>query len=77
MFLCDCGILLTLKLDFALIYIEVEDLLPVLEGLAKVCIVYWRASEASETLSGVYKFELVWYMYGGTYAITVAHATYT
>ena len=40
----------------------------------------WRASE---TLSGVYKFELVRYiyiyicMYGGTYAIIVAHATYT
>ena len=40
----------------------------------------WRASEASETLSGVYKFELVRYvyiyiyMYGGTYAILVAHA---
>ena len=44
---------------------------------------YWRASEASETLSGVYKFELVRYvyiyiyMYGGTYVILVAHATYT
>ena len=25
----------------------------------------WRASEASETLSGVYKFELVQYMYVG------------
>ena len=41
----------------------------------------WRASEASETLSGVYKFELVRYiyiyMYGGTYAIIVAHATHT
>ena len=45
----------------------------------------WRASEASETLSGVYKFELVRYvyiyiyiyMYGGTYVILVAHATYT
>ena len=43
----------------------------------------WRASEASETLSGVYKFELVRYvyiyiyMYGGTYAILVAHATHT
>ena len=24
---------------------------------------YWRASEASETLSGVYKFELMWYVY--------------
>ena len=24
---------------------------------------YWRASEASETLSGVYKFELVRYVY--------------
>ena len=34
----------------------------------------WRASEASETLSEVYKFELVRicvyiYMYGGMYAI--------
>ena len=44
---------------------------------------HWRASEASETLSGVYKFELVRYiyiyiyMYGGTYAIIVAHATHT
>ena len=42
---------------------------------------YWRASEASETLSGVYKFELVQYMciymYGGMYAIIVAHATHT
>ena len=44
---------------------------------------YWRASEASETLSGVYKFELVRYvciyiyMYGGTYVILVAHAMYT
>ena len=38
----------------------------------------WRASEASETLSGVYKFELVRYIYdGGTYAILVAHATHT
>ena len=35
----------------------------------------WRASEASETLSGVYKFELVQYMYGGTYAIMVVHAS--
>ena len=25
-------------------------------------IFYWRASEASETLSGVYKFELVRYI---------------
>ena len=25
--------------------------------------IYWRASEASETLSGVYKFELVRYIY--------------
>ena len=24
---------------------------------------YWRVNEASETLSGVYKFELMWYMY--------------
>ena len=24
---------------------------------------YWRVSEASETLSGVYKFQLVWYMH--------------
>ena len=43
----------------------------------------WRASEASETLSGVYKFELVRYvyiyiyMYGGTYVIIVAHARHT
>ena len=50
---------------------------------AFVLFIYWRASEASETLSGVYKFELVRYvyiyiyMYGGTYAILVAHATYT
>ena len=38
------------------------------------------ASEASETLSGVYKFELMRYvyiyMYGGMCAIIVAHATY-
>ena len=39
--------------------------------------------QASETLSGVYKFELVRYvyiymcMYGGTYDIIVAHATHT
>ena len=46
-------------------------------------ISYWRASEASETLSGVCKFELMRYvyiyiyiyMYGGTSAIFVAHAT--
>ena len=41
----------------------------------------WRAIEVSETLSGVYKFELVRYiyiyMYGGAYAIIVAHATHT
>ena len=41
----------------------------------------WRAGEVSETLSGGYKFELVRYiyiyMYGGTYAIIVAHATHT
>ena len=39
----------------------------------------WQASEASETLSGMYKFELVRYiyMYGGTCSIIVAHATYT
>ena len=42
----------------------------------------WLASEASEILSGVYKFELMQYvyiyiyMYGGTCAILVAHATY-
>ena len=30
---------------------------------------YWRASEASETLSGVYKFELVRYIY--IYLITL------
>ena len=43
--------------------------------------VNWQASQASETLSGVYKFELMRYvyiyMYGGTCAIIVAHATYT
>ena len=33
--------------------------------------VNWKASEASETLSGVYKFELVQYMYGGTWTIIV------
>ena len=37
----------------------------------------WQASKASETLSGVYKFELVQYMYGGMCAIIVAHATHT
>ena len=43
----------------------------------------WRVSEASETLSGVYRFELVRYvyiyiyMYGGMCAIIVAHAMYT
>ena len=41
----------------------------------------WRASEASKTLSGVYKLELVRYvyvyMYGGTCVIIVAHATHT
>ena len=46
-------------------------------------LAYWRPSEVSETLSGVYKFELVRYvyiyiyMYGGTYAIIVAHAMHT
>ena len=29
----------------------------------------WRASEASATLSGKYKFELVWYMYINVYVI--------
>ena len=43
---------------------------------------YWRASEASKTLSrGVQiRADVVYiyiYMYGGTYAIIVAHATYT
>ena len=28
-----------------------------------IYICYWRASEASETLSGVYKFQLVRYVY--------------
>ena len=44
----------------------------------------WRASEASELLLGVYRFELVWcmyniymYMYRGTCSIIVAHATHT
>ena len=47
-------------------------------AVAGPILYYWRASEASETLSGVYKFELVRYiyMYGGTYAIIVAHATH-
>ena len=44
----------------------------------------WRASKASETLSGVYKFELVRYVYiyiyiymfGGTYVVIAGHATY-
>ena len=44
-------------------------------------VIYWRASEASETLSGVYKFELVRYMciymYGRMCAIIVAHAMHT
>ena len=42
-------------------------------------ICYWRASEVRETLSGLYKFELVRYIYmhGGTYAIIVANATHT
>ena len=53
-------------------------------GFARLYCFYWRASEASEaseTLSGVYKFELIWYVYiyiyGGTCAIIVTHATYT
>ena len=41
----------------------------------------WQASKANETLSGVYKFELVQYMciymYGGMCAIIIAHATHT
>ena len=48
--------------------------------IQKISILYWRAREASKTLSGVYKFELVQYMYiymyGGTCARTVAHATH-
>ena len=46
---------------------------------APVVVSNWRASEASETLSAVYKFELVRYIniYGGTYAIIVVHATHT
>ena len=34
-------------------------------GLYLMCVLtaYWRSSEASETLSGVYKFELVRYVY--------------
>ena len=31
--------------------------------LMMTCVHYWRASETSETLSGVYKFELVRYIY--------------
>ena len=34
-----------------------------LRGLLCVLIIHWRASEASETLSGVYQFELVRHMY--------------
>ena len=46
------------------------------------CKYVWEASEASEILSGMYKFKLVRYtMYicvcGGTCAIIVAHATHT
>ena len=45
----------------------------------------WRVSKASETLSRVYKFELMCcvyiyihiYMYGGMCAIIVVYATYT
>ena len=33
------------------------------EGTVRRGACYWRASEASETLSGVYKFELVQYIY--------------
>ena len=38
---------------------------PDLWGAEKLC--NWRASEASETLSGVYKFELVCYIYISIY----------
>ena len=34
---------------------------------------YWRASEASKTLSGVYKFELVWYIYIYIYVCMEVH----
>ena len=44
-----------------------------LNGMISI-IISKRVSEASDTLSGVYKFELVRYMYGGTCAIIVAHA---
>ena len=32
---------------------------------------YWRASEASETLPGVYKFELMQYVYMYIYVIVI------
>ena len=50
-------------------------------ALLYICLEFevYLASERSETRSGVYKFELVRYiyMYGGTCAILVAHATHT
>ena len=62
-----------------------NDRLPCCAGLARSPLVLtehissWRVSEASETLSGVYKFELVQYIYtyGGTCVIIVAHAMHT
>ena len=36
-----------------------------------VSVGYWRASEGSETLSGVYKFELVRYVYIYIYVIVI------
>ena len=41
---------------------KAEKILRVVEGLEGE-VSDWRASEASETLSGVYKFELVRYIY--------------
>ena len=36
-----------------------------------VLTAYWRASEASETLSGVYKFELVRYVSESAVALSI------
>ena len=59
--------------------LSLESIIIKYKKVKYVCVpTSWRASE---TLSGVYKFELVRYiyiyMYGGMYAIIVAHATHT
>ena len=77
------GIELLLHLVLVLVIVFLVIVYTTLESSPKyfVLVIGERASEASETLSGVYKFELVRYvyiyMYGGTYAIIVAHAMYT